>query len=43
MTMTDYIRRFRKVAAQLLQTQGLRAAALVAAVIPVLYDLVPWS
>ena len=41
--MTDYIRRFRKVAAQLVKAQGLHIAALGATMLYVLYDLIPWS
>ena len=41
--MTDYIRRFRKVSAQLVKAQGLRIAGLMTAVLPALYDLIPWG
>lgn len=41
--MTDYIRRLRKMAAQLLKAQGLHIAALGATMLSVLYDLIPWS
>lgn len=41
--MTDYIRRLRKMAAQLLKTQGLRIAALGATVLSALSDLIPWG